>query len=99
MHCASCVARGEGALAGAPGVREARVNLATERARVVVDPSRASDAEIARAVSDAGYSARRVEDDGVEAMRRERAEQVASWRNRLFVGIALTVPLIILGYA
>ena len=34
MHCASCVARVEGALRGVPGVAEARVNLATERAGV-----------------------------------------------------------------
>ena len=34
MHCASCVARVEEALAAVPGVREASVNLATERARV-----------------------------------------------------------------
>jgi len=32
MHCASCVSRVEQALASVPGVREASVNLATERA-------------------------------------------------------------------
>jgi Cu+-exporting ATPase len=36
MHCASCVSRVEKALRGAPGVREADVNLALRQARVVV---------------------------------------------------------------
>src|SRR2546425_12869068 len=37
MHCASCVAKVEGALRGVPGVRDATVNLATERATVLFD--------------------------------------------------------------
>ena len=38
MTCAACVGRVEKALGGVPGVREARVNLATERATVRYDP-------------------------------------------------------------
>jgi copper chaperone CopZ len=34
MSCAACVGRVEAALRGVPGVVEASVNLATERARV-----------------------------------------------------------------
>jgi P-type Cu+ transporter len=101
MHCASCVARVEGALASVPGVREARVNLATERASVVVDPEAVDEAKLAEAVARAGYSARRAELDlaaGAEALRRERAEQISFWRNRIIVGVALAVPLVVLGY-
>ena len=98
MHCASCVARVEGALKSAEGVREARVNLATQQARVVVDPVRAEASRLSEAVAKAGYSARRVETAGAEAMRRERAESVAYWRTRLLVGVALTLPLLLLGF-
>ena len=56
MSCASCVGRIEKALRAVPGVLEATVNLATERARVQVlgepDPSR-----LAAAVAEAGYAA------------------------------------------
>ena len=93
---------GRGALAQVPGVREARVNLATERASVVVDPARVDVDRLAEAVARAGYSARRAEFEpgmGAEALRRERAEQVAYWRRRLVVGVALAVPLVVLGYA
>ena len=38
MSCAACVRRVEKALAGVDGVREASVNLATEKATMVFDP-------------------------------------------------------------
>jgi Cu+-exporting ATPase len=101
MHCASCVARVEGALGRVPGVSEARVNLATERASVLVDPARVDEAALAAALAGAGYSARRDEllpGSGAEALRRERAGHVARWRGRLIAGVSLTLPLIALGY-
>ena len=101
MHCASCVGRVETALSNVPGVREARANLATERASVVVDPARVDEAVLERAVAAAGYSARRAEleiGEGAEALRLERAEHVGYWRARLIVGVVLTIPLIVLGY-
>ena len=56
MTCASCVARVERALARAPGVLSATVNLATERARVVAVAG--VDVEAIRAaVEEAGYEA------------------------------------------
>ena len=99
MHCASCVARVEGALAKVPGVREARVNLATERASVVVDPSSVDETALSAAVAGAGYSARRDEltpGQGAASLRREREANVDDWRRRLVVGVALTVPLVAL---
>ncbi|MFO0956596.1 MAG: heavy metal translocating P-type ATPase [Isosphaeraceae bacterium] len=100
MHCASCVNRVEKALASVPGVRDARVNLATERARVRIDPSRADEASMAEAVRKAGYSAKRDEADPAAvalAMRIQRARQIAVWRRRLIVGLLFTLPLSALG--
>jgi len=57
MSCASCVAHVEKALRRVPGVQEASVNLATERASVVFDPERTSPNQLAIAVEKAGYSA------------------------------------------
>ena len=56
MTCASCVARVEKAIKAVPGVRDASVNLATERAAVKgdgLDPQ-----AIVAAVEQAGYTAR-----------------------------------------
>src|SRR5271157_1272990 len=101
MHCASCVARVEDALGGVSGVHEARVNLATERAAVTVDPSRTDLDQLVSSVARAGYTARRQTlsfgAQAAEQLRRERALQVGYWRRRLEVGIAGAVPLVLLG--
>jgi Cu+-exporting ATPase len=55
MTCASCVRRVEKALSRVQGVGKAEVNLATEKARVVFDPSAANPAELDAAVERAGY--------------------------------------------
>src|SRR5712692_3265493 len=55
MTCASCVRRVEKTLSRVPGVSEATVNLATERARVVFNPGAVDAARLGAAVEKAGY--------------------------------------------
>ncbi len=55
MTCASCVTRVERALKALPGVESAIVNLATERATVIYDPSTTAPAALAEAVHARGY--------------------------------------------
>lgn len=57
MHCASCVRVIEKSLKKTPGVTDAVVNLATEKATVTYDLSLCSDEQIAAAVSNVGYKA------------------------------------------
>ena len=64
MTCASCVKRVE----KVPGVAQAQVNLATERARVAFDPTAADAQALVDAVGKIGYEARPIaaEDDHAE---------------------------------
>jgi Cu+-exporting ATPase len=55
MSCAACARRIETALAKAPGVRRAGVNLATSRATVEYDPAAAGVRDFMRVVEDVGY--------------------------------------------
>jgi Cu+-exporting ATPase len=55
MTCASCVARVERVLAKLPGVAEAAVNLAAERADVTFDAGAVSPADIAAAIIKTGF--------------------------------------------
>jgi Cu+-exporting ATPase len=102
MTCASCVASVEDALRGVAGVREADVNLATERARVELDPSRADDAGLVLAIERAGYgalvlSADRAERAATEAQERAlRATYLRALRRRLIVAAALALPTLFL---
>ena len=57
MHCASCVGRVERFLKKVPGVEEAAVNLATNRALIAFDPARTQPDALIAAVEKAGYGA------------------------------------------
>lgn len=63
MTCASCVGRVEKALRAVPGVVDAQVNLASERAEVTVMRGAVDAAALAAAVARAGYAATPVRDD------------------------------------
>ena len=97
MHCASCVSRVEGAIAGVEGVVEANVNLATERATVrVTKPVEVE--RLAAAVRDAGYEARAVAgvgDDDEE--RRERRLELERLERRFWAAAGLSVPVMVFG--
>src|SRR5215204_2203401 len=66
MTCASCVGRVERALAKVPGVLEARVNLANERATVEYLAGEVEPKDLEMAIEGAGYGVVREEDSSVE---------------------------------
>src|SRR2546421_11298675 len=98
MTCASCVASVEDALRGVAGVRGADVNLATERARVEVDPARADDAALVRAIERAGYGALVLASDRAERAAMEERERalrgtyLRALRRRLIVAGPAALP-------
>ena len=97
MHCASCVARVEQALAAVPGVRGASVNLATERASVALASPLPAE-RLAEAVRQAGYGARAVSGPGADASaEREREAERRALTRRFIVAVALSVPVVVLG--
>ena len=79
MTCASCVGRVERALNKAPGVLEASVNLATERAKVRYLPAMTDADALAATVADAGYEAHPV-GDAAEAAESEADKRRANLR-------------------
>ena len=94
MHCASCVQRVEKELAALPGVIDASVNLATERARVTTAGGPVDENGLVDAVRRAGYEARVVRDAaGADRDREiERRAELASLRRRWVISLALWLP-------
>jgi Au+-exporting ATPase len=96
MSCASCVARVERALRAVPGVDEAVVNLATERATV---RGTADVPALLAAIAKAGYAARPLEAgagaDEAAALQRRAAER-AGLRRDLWLAGALALPVFVL---
>lgn len=96
MTCASCVAHVGRALRKVPGVAEAQVNLATERAAVSHDPGVSVQALIA-AIESAGYGASLVRDGSSDEDARRRDEEVRRKRSLLIFAFALFIPTLVLG--
>jgi Au+-exporting ATPase len=100
MTCASCVGRVERALKAIPGVTEAVVNLAMERATV---RGNAAAATLIAAIEDAGYEAKligAVASNGAEDENAERAERKDAERRELArdftIAAVLTAPVFLL---
>ncbi|WP_291558285.1 copper ion binding protein, partial [Comamonas sp. SCN 65-56] len=95
MTCASCVGRVEKALKAVPGVTEANVNLATERATV---RGMAGVGELVAAIGKAGYEARPIDTTaraGDEAAEKKDAERAELKRDLIVAGV-LTLPVFVL---
>jgi len=59
MHCATCTDTVAEAISSLEGVENVRVNLATEKASFVYDPSLATIAQVEKAVQNSGYDVAR----------------------------------------
>lgn len=99
MTCASCVGRVEKALRQIPGVIEANVNLATERARVRHSTGIVTTAMLETAVEQAGYKARRLSAATTSAGDRDnerRESEARGLRRSLLIAALLTLPVFVL---
>ena len=65
MTCAACVNRVEKTLRALPGVAEANVNFATERATVAFDGDRVNRGDFRKAIEDLGYEVRGFEGESL----------------------------------
>ncbi|HEY76119.1 MAG TPA: copper-translocating P-type ATPase [Thermoflexia bacterium] len=96
MTCASCVAHVEKALSKVPGVIEANVNLATEKATVTFVPGVAGLDDFKRAVAEAGYEVLEVPEEGaVEEEEDEAERKMRQARFRMRVAWLFTGPIIL----
>ncbi len=97
MSCASCVGRVERALQAVPGVTQASVNLATERAQVLVQEGIPVH-DLLKAVQKVGYEATVVGDEqnGADELSARQAAEQARLKRDVLVAVALALPVFIL---
>ena len=98
MHCAACVGKVERALTSVPGVDEATVNLATEKATVTFDSTRTDVTRLQDAVARAGYELVEPREAAGQTPDREqsaREEMQRRARSKFVVGAILSVPIVI----
>ncbi|MGC9336137.1 MAG: copper ion binding protein, partial [Anaerolineae bacterium] len=101
MTCANCAATVERTLNRMPGVVDANVNFATERASVDYIPGVASVTAMVQAIEQAGYGvvqageAETLEDVEAQA----RAAEIADQTRKFWVGVVFALPLFLLSMA
>ncbi len=95
MTCASCVARVERAVRKVPGVTEAGVNLATERATVTFDPQVVDVAAIQAAIGAAGYDAKPFE-PAKAAVDPNDSEAQHGLQRDMWLAVAFALPLVVI---
>jgi Cu+-exporting ATPase len=94
MTCASCVARVENALKRVPGVTSANVNLATERATVMYDPSTTDLSSLLDAVDIAGYDASEFKEEEFAQSELDTKRRMDDFKKRLQVAVILSIPIV-----
>lgn len=94
MHCASCVGRIEKTLKQQPGVVSATANLATETATIELVSGTATGADLAQAVTQAGYAARMPE--AQDHNQDQKADALENLQRMTWVSAALTIPVVVL---
>ncbi len=98
MHCAACVDKVERALRAVPGVTDAAVNLATERATIALGPEAPALSALRAAVAAAGYAIPEdiaVTPESREREQAERAREVERLRRKVVVGAILSLPVLV----
>ena len=97
MTCANCSSRVERKLHALPGIVEANVNLATERATISFLPEALGAREIWSTILGAGYEPRRLAADDRENKDSERTARTAEIKGltrSVLLAATLTVPLV-----
>lgn len=97
MTCASCSARVERALNKLPGVLDASVNLAAERASLRYLPASLGPDEVARAIEEAGYQPRLLDEEaGEDREATARRDSLRAMRRDLGLAVLFTLPVLFL---
>lgn len=90
MTCAACVNRVEKALRALPGVSEANVNLASERATVLYQPPKAGQEEFRKTIEGLGYQVRGFEEEEMADREREaRASEIRRQKRKFWISLIL----------
>jgi len=94
MHCSSCANIIERSLKKVPGVKQASVNLAAEKALVVFDDTIVNQEKLLAAVGRAGYKAELVDIKDTDYERRKRETEIKSYWHKFWFSFVLSLPML-----
>ncbi|MBP2654801.1 MAG: heavy metal translocating P-type ATPase [Firmicutes bacterium] len=96
MSCAACAARVEKGLTGLPGVYNATINFAAEKATIEYNVNELTISQIKEKVKRLGYEAHNIADvSESDQGKRVRQEEIRGQRFRLILSAVLSLPLLL----
>jgi len=99
MTCATCVNTVGNSLRKLDGVASVNVNLGAEKAYVTYNPKITTAANMKRAIEKAGYQYLGIEGEKTEGLEEAvRERNLRAKRNRIIVGFAIGIPLMVCKY-
>ncbi len=103
MTCSACSSRVEKCVSKLEGAEKVSVNLLTGTMQVSYDPNTLGDADVIKAVTDAGYGASLYEDTQSSTASKDKAgpaakgpsmdDEIQNMKHRLIVSFAFLIPL------
>ncbi len=94
MHCASCANLVERTLKKVPGVSQASVNFAAEKATIVYDESQVKTEGLVAAVNKSGYKAELINPKDSNYEQKKQHEESMSYARRFLFSLVLSLPLL-----
>lgn len=94
MHCSSCANIIEKSLKKVPGVKQANVNFAAEKASIVFDGSISDSKMMIAAIKGAGYGAEEVDPKDTEHDRKKREKEIGGLLKKFWFSFVLSIPML-----
>lgn len=94
MHCSSCANIIERSLKKVPGVKQANVNFAAEKASIIYDENQVKPQTLIEAVAYAGYKAEVVDSKDADYDRRKRDDEIKSYSRKFWFSFAFSLPML-----
>ncbi len=94
MHCSSCAQIIERSLKKVPGVKQANVNFAAEKAAIQFDAGQTDIKSLIAAVAKAGYKAEEVDAKDADYERRKREMEIKSYAIKFWISFVLSLPML-----
>lgn len=94
MHCASCANIIERSLRKTPGVKNAYVNFAAEKANITFDNTSTQISDLIKAIEKAGYGAEIIDEKDTEFDTRKREKEIKSYFGKFLFSAILSLPML-----
>ncbi len=94
MHCSSCANIIERSLQKTPGVKQANVNFAAEKAAVIFDESKISTADLIAEVGRAGYKAELIDASDANYESNKRDKEIKAYFKKFWFSFAFSLPML-----